>query len=66
MVKNVFLAAAATLLHAAATVPVSSTQALPCQGCWKASKQPGLSTSKERKAYRKQCRAHYTAAKTAA
>jgi hypothetical protein len=66
MVKNVFLAAAATLLLAAATVPVSSTQALAFHGCWKASKQAGLSTFKERRAYRKACRAHYKAAKKAA
>lgn len=66
MVKNVFLAVAATLILAAATVPVSTSPAFACHGCWKASKHAGLSTFKERKAYRKTCRAHYKAAKKAA
>ena len=47
MFKNVFLAAAATLILAAVTIPVGSTM-------------------KERKAFRKECRAHHKAAKKAA
>ena len=66
MVKNLFLAAAATLLLAAATVPVSTTPAEARYGCWKASKKAGLATFKERREYRKACRAHYKAAKKAA
>ena len=58
MVKNIFFAVAATLLLAAATVPVSSAQARPFQGCWKASQHAGLKTFKDRRAYRKECRAH--------
>jgi hypothetical protein len=66
MVKNIFLAATATLLLAAATVPVASTPAMACHGCFKAAKAAHLSTMKERKAFRKECRAHHKAAKKAA
>lgn len=66
MLKNVFLAAAATLILAAATIPVSSSPALACHGCWKAAKAHHLATWKERHAFRKACRAHYRAAKKAA
>lgn len=66
MVKNIFLAATATLLLAAATVPVGSTPAMACHGCFKAAKAANLSTMKERKAFRKECRAHHKAAKKAA
>jgi hypothetical protein len=65
MVKNIFLAAAATLLLAAASVPVGSTSAMACHGCFKAAKAAHLSTMKERKAFRKECRAHQKAAKKA-
>ena len=65
MVKNIFLAATATLLLAAATVPVASTPAMACHGCFKAAKAAHLSTMKERKAFRKECRAHHKAAKKA-
>ena len=58
MVKKVFLAAAATLTIAASTAPVGSTPAFACHGCWKAAKAAHLSTMKERKAFRKECRAH--------
>jgi len=58
MVKKVFLAAVATLIIAAATAPVGSTPAFACHGCWKAAKAAHLSTMKERKAFRKECRAH--------
>ena len=66
MVKNIFLAATATLLLAAVTVPVASTPAMACHGCFKAAKAAHLSTMKERKAFRKECRAHHKAAKKAA
>ena len=61
MVKNIFLAAVATLILAAATMPVGSTSAMACHGCFKAAKAAHLSTMKERKAFRKECRAHYKA-----
>ena len=61
MVKNVFLAAVATLVLAAATAPVGSTPAFACHGCYKAAKAAHLGTMKERRAYRKECRAHYKA-----
>jgi hypothetical protein len=61
MVKKVFLAAVATLILAAATVPVGSTAAMACHGCWKAAKAANLATMKERKALRKECRAHWKA-----
>ena len=66
MVKKVFLAAVATLILAAATVPVGSTAAMACHGCWKAAKAAHLGTMKERKAFRKESRAHHKAAKKAA
>jgi len=66
MVKNIFLAAVAALILAAATMPVGSTSALACHGCFKAAKAAHLSTMKERKAFRKECRAHHKAAKKAA
>ena len=66
MVKNIFLAAVAALILAAATMPVGSTSALACHGCFKAAKAAHLSTMKERRAFRKECRAHHKAAKKAA
>jgi hypothetical protein len=65
MVKNIFLATAATLLLAAVTIPVGSTSAMACHGCFKAAKAAHLSTMKERKAFRKECRAHHKATKKA-
>jgi len=62
MVKKVFLAAVATLILAAATAPVGSTPAFACHGCLKAAKAAHLGTMKERRAFRKECRAHYKAA----
>ena len=66
MVKNIFLAAVAALILAAATMPVGSTSAMACHGCFKAAKAAHLSTMKERRAFRKECRAHHKAAKKAA
>jgi len=66
MVKKVFLAAAATLILVAATAPVGSTSAYACHGCWKAARAAHLSTMKERKAFRKACRAHWRATHKAA
>jgi hypothetical protein len=65
MVKNIFLAAVATFVLAAATVPVGSTSAMACHGCFKAAKAANLSTMKERHAFRKECRAQHKAAKKA-
>jgi hypothetical protein len=65
MVKNIFLAAVATLILAAATMPVGSTSAMACHGCFKAAKAAHLSTMKERHAFRKECRAQHKAAKKA-
>lgn len=42
MFKNVFLAAAATLILAAVTIPVGSTAAMACHGCFKAAKAAHL------------------------
>ncbi len=61
MVKKVFLAAVATLILAAAAAPVGSAPAFACHGCFKAAKSAGIKTMKERKAFRKECRAHYKA-----
>jgi hypothetical protein len=61
MVKKVFLAAVATLILAGATAPVGSTPAFACHGCFKAAKAAGIKSMKERKAFRKECRAHYKA-----
>ena len=66
MLKNVFLAAAATLILAAATVPASTSPAFACHGCWKAAKAAGVKGLKARMAYRKECRAHHRAARKAA
>jgi len=60
MVKKAFLAAVATLILAA-TAPLGSTSAFACHGCFKAAKAAGLKTMKERKAFRKECRAYYKA-----
>jgi hypothetical protein len=40
---------------------VSSSPAFACHGCFKAAKAAGLKTMKERKAFRKECRAHWKA-----
>ena len=47
-------------------MPVGSTSAMACHGCFKAAKAAHLSTMKERKAFRKECRAHHKAANKAA
>jgi uncharacterized cupredoxin-like copper-binding protein len=65
MVKRVFLAAIATFVLAAATVPVGSTAAMAFHGCWKAAKAHHLPAMKERHAFRKECRAYHKAAKKA-
>ena len=46
------------VILAAATVPVGSTAAMACHGCWKAAQARHLATMKERKAFREECRAH--------
>ena len=62
MLKRMLFAAAVTGLVAGATIPVHTTSAEAApSGCFKAAKAAGLSTMKERKAFRKECRAHYKA-----
>jgi hypothetical protein len=62
MANKVFLSAVAALTLAAATAPVGSTPAFACHGCWKAAKAVHLATMmRERKAFRKECRAQYKA-----
>jgi hypothetical protein len=67
MLKKVFLATAATLILASATVPVqpSPAQAKIFSGCRKAAKAAYPHDRKARKHYRKVCRAHWKAAKHA-
>jgi hypothetical protein len=60
MASKVFLSAVAALTLAAATAPVGSP-AFACHGCWKAAKAVHLATMRERKAFRKECRAQYKA-----
>ena len=67
MLKKVFLAAVASLILAGATVSVQPTpaDAKIFHGCFKAAKAAGVKGFKARKEYRKECRAHYKAAKHA-
>jgi hypothetical protein len=68
MLKRILFAAAVTGLVAGAALPLQSTsaEATP-SGCWKAAKAkfPGAGMFKARHEYRKECRAHYKAYKTA-
>ena len=67
MLKRMLFAAAVTGLVAGATIPVHTTSAEAApSGCFKAAKAANLSTMKERRAFRKECRAHHKAAKKAA
>lgn len=68
MLKRMLFVAAVTGLVAGAALPLQSTsaEATP-SGCLSAAKAkfPGASMHKERHAYRKECRAHYKAYRTA-
>ncbi len=61
MLKKVFLAAAATLLLAGATMTVQSTPAQAKSGCWKAAKAKYPGSFKARWTYRRDCRKRYRA-----
>jgi hypothetical protein len=66
MIKRMFFAAAITGLVAGATLPlhVTAADAAP-SGCLKAAKAKFATDYKARHAYRKECRAHWKAFKTA-
>ena len=66
MLKRMLFAAAITGLVAGATIPVHTTpaEAAP-SGCFKAAKAKFPGDHKSRVAYRKECRAHFKAYKTA-
>jgi hypothetical protein len=60
MLKKVFLAAAASLVLAGATMTMSPTPAMACHsGCHKAAKAMYPHDRKARHAYFKHCKAHY-------
>lgn len=61
MLKKVFLAAAATLLLAGATMTVQSTPAEAKNGCWQAAKAKYPGSFKARSADRRACRKRYRA-----
>ena len=62
MLKKVFLAAAATLLLAGATMTVQSTPAQALKnGCWQAAKAKYPGSFKARWTYRRDCRKRYRA-----
>lgn len=62
MLKKVFLATAATLLLAGATMTVQATPAQACKsGCWKAAKAKYPGSLKQRWAYKKWCKKRYRA-----
>ncbi len=66
MLKKVFLAAAASLVLAGATMTVSSAPAMACHsGCHKAAKAMYPHDRKARHAYVKHCKAKYKAWKKA-
>jgi hypothetical protein len=66
MIKKMFFAAAITGLVAGATLPlhVTAADAAP-SGCLKAAKAKFPGDHKSRVAYRKECKAHYKAFRTA-
>lgn len=62
MLKKVFLAAAATLLLAGATMTVQSSPAQALKnGCWQAAKAKYPESFKARSTYRKACRKRHRA-----
>ena len=66
MLKRILFAAAVTGLVAGVTMPVHTTpaEAAP-SGCFKAAKAKFPGDHKSRVAYRKECKAHFKAYKTA-
>lgn len=66
MIKKMLFAAAITGLVAGATLPLHATPADAApSGCFKAAKAKFATDYKSRHAYRKECKAHYKAYKTA-
>lgn len=66
MIKKMLFAAAITGLVAGATLPIHATPAeAGSSGCLKAAKAKFATDYKARHAYRKECKAHYKAYKTA-
>jgi hypothetical protein len=63
MLKKVFLAAAASLILAGATVAMAPVPAQAFSGCHKAAKAAYPHDRKARRAYEKVCKAHYKAHK---
>ena len=62
MLKKVFLAAALALVVVGASVIAAPTQAYACKsGCWKKAKAMYPHDRKERRAYRKECKAAHKA-----
>lgn len=66
MLKRMLFAAAVTGLVAGATMPVHTTSAEAARsGCFKAAKAKFTGDHKARHAYRKECKMHWKAYKTA-
>ena len=66
MLKRILFAAAVTGLVAGAALPLQSTSAEAApSGCWKAAKAKFPGDHKTRVAYRKECRAHFKAYRSA-
>jgi hypothetical protein len=66
MLKRILFAAAVTGLVAGVTIPVHTTQAeAASSGCLKAAKAKFPGDHKSRHAYRKECRAHFKAYRSA-
>jgi hypothetical protein len=65
MLKKVFLAAAASLVIAGATMTMSAAPAMACGGCHKAAKAAYPHDRKARHAYKKHCKEVHKAYKKA-
>jgi hypothetical protein len=66
MLKRIFLAAAVTGLVAGAMIPVTTGSALAGKsGCMQAAKAKFPGDMKSRHAYKKECKAHWKAYRTA-
>jgi hypothetical protein len=65
MLKKVFLAAAASLILAGATMAVPTAPAMACSGCHKLAKAKFPDDKAARHAYKKHCKAHHKAWKKA-
>lgn len=65
MLKKMLFAAAVTGLVAGATLPLSTVADAASSGCLHAAKAKFATDYKARHAYRKECKAHFKAYKTA-